>query len=268
MIVVSSKKTKIESLKKVKKMIDNVGGIIGGVVINKMPLSQKTYQNKYYYHESEEKENMEQKERQEQKTKSVEDILEELEENTAITIEKNTEPIEKEQKEIIQTEKPTYYAENFQQALGMINSEISSIKTLFAQKLMNEQNQIKENIQSQQEIAQIRNNIDELKTNYEFLIKDNLVKMEQTIKENNRQELGQIKESIHSYDRKLEENLEQFKEFQSMNKEQMIQQIYQMLETIKQGYEGKLQQKVEYLETLQINQQEKNRISGRTKKHL
>lgn len=47
-IVASYKETKIDDLKKMKKDILDVGGKVGGIVINKMPMSQKKYQNKYY----------------------------------------------------------------------------------------------------------------------------------------------------------------------------------------------------------------------------
>ncbi len=47
-IVASYKETKTDDLKKMKKDILDVGGKIAGVVINKMPISQKKYQSKYY----------------------------------------------------------------------------------------------------------------------------------------------------------------------------------------------------------------------------
>lgn len=49
MIVSAYKQTKVEDLKKIKKEIENVGGKIAGVVINKSPISQKKYENAYYY---------------------------------------------------------------------------------------------------------------------------------------------------------------------------------------------------------------------------
>ena len=48
-IVCEHKKTKMEQLEKVKKDILNVGGKIGGVVLNKVPISQKQYYSSYYY---------------------------------------------------------------------------------------------------------------------------------------------------------------------------------------------------------------------------
>lgn len=47
-IVASYKETKTEDLKKMKNDILDVGGKIAGVVLNKMPMSQKRYQSRYY----------------------------------------------------------------------------------------------------------------------------------------------------------------------------------------------------------------------------
>jgi len=56
-IVSSHKKTKIENLKEVQRNIENVGGKIAGVVINKIPVSLKKYKSKYYYYGERSKEN-------------------------------------------------------------------------------------------------------------------------------------------------------------------------------------------------------------------
>lgn len=48
MIVVAHQETKMDNLNKVQKAIKNVGGNIAGVVINKMPISVKKYQDSYY----------------------------------------------------------------------------------------------------------------------------------------------------------------------------------------------------------------------------
>lgn len=51
-IVASHKNTKIEQLKQVKRNIENVGGKIAGVIMNKIPTNQKTYGGGYYYESS------------------------------------------------------------------------------------------------------------------------------------------------------------------------------------------------------------------------
>ena len=52
LIVASHKITKIDDLKQVKRNIENVDGKIAGVIVNKMPIAHKKYENKYYYESS------------------------------------------------------------------------------------------------------------------------------------------------------------------------------------------------------------------------
>lgn len=49
LIVTASKQTKKEDLKRIIGNIQNVGGKIAGVVVNKMPISAKKYEESYYY---------------------------------------------------------------------------------------------------------------------------------------------------------------------------------------------------------------------------
>ena len=51
-IVTSHKETKKDNLVKVKKAIENVGGKIAGVVINKIPVNIQKYKSTYYYSSS------------------------------------------------------------------------------------------------------------------------------------------------------------------------------------------------------------------------
>lgn len=48
-LVTSYKYTKIDDLKEAKKRIKRVGGNIAGVVLNRVEVSKKKYENKYYY---------------------------------------------------------------------------------------------------------------------------------------------------------------------------------------------------------------------------
>lgn len=52
-LVASQKSTKIEDIKEAKKQIENVGGRVVGVVLNKVKLSKKKYENHYYYSQHE-----------------------------------------------------------------------------------------------------------------------------------------------------------------------------------------------------------------------
>ena len=49
LIVTAYKTTKMGDVQKIKKLIENVGGKIAGIVINKIPVSAKKYENSYYY---------------------------------------------------------------------------------------------------------------------------------------------------------------------------------------------------------------------------
>ena len=52
LIVASHKKTKMEVLKQIKKNIENVGGKVGGVILNNAPINKKEYGKSYYYESS------------------------------------------------------------------------------------------------------------------------------------------------------------------------------------------------------------------------
>lgn len=52
LIVATHKKTKMEVLKQIKKNIENVGGKVGGVILNRVPLSKREYGKSYYYESS------------------------------------------------------------------------------------------------------------------------------------------------------------------------------------------------------------------------
>ncbi len=49
-LISAQNKTKMDELNKVKKAIDNVGGKIAGVVINRIEVSSKQIQDRYYYY--------------------------------------------------------------------------------------------------------------------------------------------------------------------------------------------------------------------------
>lgn len=53
LIVAAYKKTRTEDLKRLKKEIDNVGGKVIGITLNKIKKIEKRYQNGYYYYNAE-----------------------------------------------------------------------------------------------------------------------------------------------------------------------------------------------------------------------
>lgn len=48
-IVAAHNSTKMEDLKKTQKSIENAGGKVTGIILNKVPVSSKKYGDKYYY---------------------------------------------------------------------------------------------------------------------------------------------------------------------------------------------------------------------------
>lgn len=52
LIVSAHKRTKIDDLNQIKRNIQNVGGKIAGVVVNKVPVASKEYKTGYYYENS------------------------------------------------------------------------------------------------------------------------------------------------------------------------------------------------------------------------
>lgn len=56
LLVTSYKNTKKDDLREVKKRIDNIGGNIVGVVLNKVEISTRKYDSKYYYYSNTAKE--------------------------------------------------------------------------------------------------------------------------------------------------------------------------------------------------------------------
>ena len=49
LIVVAHNSTKMEELKRTEKAIENAGGKVTGVILNKVPVSSRKYGEKYYY---------------------------------------------------------------------------------------------------------------------------------------------------------------------------------------------------------------------------
>lgn len=75
-LVAEYRKSKIENTKKLKKSIENAGGIIGGLVLNKLPISAKSYKSKYYYGEKNEEKGNTAIEIKNSNVKTVEELIE------------------------------------------------------------------------------------------------------------------------------------------------------------------------------------------------
>ena len=135
LIVASYKTTKLETLGKVKKSFENVGGKITGVVLNKYPFSKSTYTESYYYDDSKNKEkNIEQQEQ----IKSVSEMIEEASKKprvNSITTSNYQESMEVYESNVPSeiNQESTKYLEY---KIDNINMELANIKNLFIQAMM------------------------------------------------------------------------------------------------------------------------------------
>lgn len=69
LLITAHKETKVDNIDKVKRTIENVGGKVAGVVVNKIPTSSKKYQDTYYYGNNKKKSN---KKKESRKKKTIE----------------------------------------------------------------------------------------------------------------------------------------------------------------------------------------------------
>lgn len=74
-VVGEYKKTKIEAINRVKKSIENVGGSITGVILNKCPITERAYTDKYYYAESGEEISPNKTQNVDEKPKTFNDLI-------------------------------------------------------------------------------------------------------------------------------------------------------------------------------------------------
>lgn len=102
MIVSSHKLTKMENLKTVQKNIENVGGKIAGVIINRIPVSLKKYKSKYYYYGERSKTG--EKSEENSSSRIHQEEVTYVEENTETTLESSSEKTRKSKKKQEQDE--------------------------------------------------------------------------------------------------------------------------------------------------------------------
>ena len=171
LIVAAYKTTKVETLGKLKKNFENVGGKISGVILNKYPFSKNTYTESYYYDDNKGKSNS--LEQTEQSIKSVSEMIEEASRRS-----KNTSTVFEEEKSLyevsndfsesglanISSSEANRYLEY---KLDNINSELMNMKNMFIQAMM-ENNRIdprditdiKMEISNMKQMIDLRNDLD------------------------------------------------------------------------------------------------------------
>lgn len=119
-IVTAHEETKREDLKKVVTNIQNVGGKISGIILNKVPVSAKQYNQTYYYSANSMKSNQTTKMRENRENNRKEDIT------TNISNSKREEQYPKENRTSKIEEKPHEYEEETNNILKQINDYLNN----------------------------------------------------------------------------------------------------------------------------------------------
>lgn len=156
-VVAEYKKTKIEAINKVKKSIENVGASITGVILNKCPITEKAYTDKYYYAESSDETSVAKQEKTENKPKSFNDLIKDIDfdqDEFEFEEKSNKMPIVPNQ-EIKEGTLVDYKLEN-------ISSEISSLKDIMLKMAMNINDS--KTASYKKEIEDLKKEIEELKS--------------------------------------------------------------------------------------------------------
>ena len=222
-LVSESKKTKINDLKKTKKLIEEVNGKILGVISNKAEIQKgKYYGKKYgYYYGSETKES--------EKTENVEtdkrkNSLEEI-------IEIAKQKIEKEDSindETVEIEENNELQENINESNDEINKEIKSVrKEILGElgKLKHVFTELKKD-STKKQIENINCDINSMKnlqdSNNEQL--NNLKEMQNS----NNEQLNNLKEIQNNNNEQLIEKIEKIKENQNNSKKELLDIIENM----------------------------------------
>ena len=150
-LVAEYKKTKVEAINKVKKAIENVGGAITGVILNKCPVTERAYTEKYYYAEGTEVTENEKKEEKIER-KSFNDLIKDIDFNKEEFDFEGIAHTKIEENNSVQTSDNLldYKLEN-------ISNEISTIKDIMLKMAMNTNNE------KSKEIDELKKEIEDLK---------------------------------------------------------------------------------------------------------
>ena len=213
LIVTAYKSTKIDNVQKMKKMFENIGSQITGVIINKYPIEESAYGQKYYYSDNK-NERIEKEE--EGKIQTVKEVIEESRakvktnhiydalkddsdynktyNSNELTVQNNTTGISQETSSYLQLK------------MENINQEINAIKNLFIQYMMNNQSISKEEfLEIKHELENIRTIVDSRDTQETREMREEI----ETIKsitselvEKQKTNAEKVKEFIEAYRRK------------------------------------------------------------------
>lgn len=261
-LVVNSRKTKINDLNEVKKAIKVVGGEIIGAILNKKKVTQKTYRENYYYgHSKQENIKTEQEKEIEPVNKIIEEAIIELEKRDFDILPKEKEAIEKlEEKEnrlVEEDENQENIKEFFQKQndyLEKMSETVLDKNTAYAEELnkileqLEEVKQESKNTAYAEELNKILDQLEEVKQEsknvaYTEELNKILNQLEE-VKQNNFTNSEQMKEMVRKEISKLEDIKEEKltkeqvesiikQEISHIDHTQDMEKIYQQIEETK-----------------------------------
>lgn len=214
--VVSYRSTKIESLGRLKKSFENVGTHISGVVLNKYPIEESSYGEKYYYTDGERRIKEDDSKK---KVQTVQELIREVQSNNPMVDFKatyNERVAEEDEDEEEDDEEETSTAivekkeskvpvsaegnEYLYMKIENISKEVEGIKNIFLQYVMNNKQVTKEDIDS------LRNELN--------MLKDQLTKQDTSdVTREIQEEIASIKDATTEILEDQAKNKEKIKKF-------------------------------------------------------
>ena len=243
-LVAENKKTKIAELKKAKRLIEDVNGNILGVITNKSEIQKgKYYGKKYGYYYGEKAEGIE-KITEKQKIISLEEIIKTAKENINEE-EKNLEKeiiVPKQDNELDKIDEKEQINYEVRNVKHEILGEIKKLKKSFIAELQNDN--------TEEQINNITNNMNDLKENQDTNNKELLEKF-QTISNqltNNKEEYSKTIENIN--DKLTSDKEEYLKTIEEIN-DKLVNHKEEYSKTIENINDKLTSDKEEYLKTIE-----------------
>jgi len=159
-LVVEYKKTKLEAINKVKKAVENVGGTITGVVLNKCPITEKAYTEKYYYSETSGNIESSGKDKKKLENKTFKDLIKDIDfDKDDMKFDESEKSFNSNMPKDLVYTSVSKDSNLIDYKLENISSQLSNMKDLMVQIAMNEKSE------KSKEIESLKKEIEELKKN-------------------------------------------------------------------------------------------------------
>lgn len=216
LVVAEYKRTKLETLKRLKKQIENVNAKITGVILNKYPISEKTYGSGYYADMNVTQRNS--LKENNIRIRTVEEFIEEVYEKNEENIrEKNTINVVPE--EFIVSNRNLNENSSSVATIDEIKNEVLMVKNLFLQYVLsNQENKVLTDGKHNEKIEELKNDIDSLK---------------EVIRSREKEEKSfenELKEEMNNL-RKIQEEIKQIQEVNRLKADELIEKYREKMKS-------------------------------------